>query len=89
MKVNGKRIRADFVAQDGNGNIHVFEVKNGTGRLTKNQSASGVFDINSPSNTVGEISGGVIKPSMGAAGTFTVSTKGGSRGYVGWKWCRP
>ncbi|KWC74349.1 type IV secretion protein Rhs [Burkholderia cepacia] len=76
MKVNGKRIRADFVAQDGNGNIHVFEVKNGTGRLTKNQSASGVFDINSPSNTIGEIGGGVIKPSMGTTGTFTVSTKG-------------
>jgi len=33
--------------------MHVFEVKNGTGRLTDNQSAAGVFNMNSPANQNG------------------------------------
>jgi hypothetical protein len=74
MKVNGKRIRADFVATDGQGNYHVFEAKHGLGRLTQNQKASGVFDMSSPSNTVDGIGGGVITPSAGTAGSFDVAT---------------
>ncbi|MDN7620244.1 MULTISPECIES: RHS repeat-associated core domain-containing protein [Burkholderia] len=74
MKVNGKRIRADFVATDNHGNYHVFEAKHGTGRLTKNQSASGVFDMASPSNTVDGIGGGVITPSAGKTGQFEIAT---------------
>uniref|UniRef100_UPI00201F73D8 RHS repeat-associated core domain-containing protein n=2 Tax=Escherichia coli TaxID=562 RepID=UPI00201F73D8 len=74
MKVNGKRIRADFVAVDGHGNIHVFEAKHGNSRLTGNQEASGVFDMNNPSNTLGGIGGGTITPSAGTKGTFKVAT---------------
>ncbi|EQB97872.1 hypothetical protein [Photorhabdus temperata] len=50
MKMNGSRIRADFVAVDSRGNYHVFEAKHGNSGLTKNQRASGVFDMNKPSN---------------------------------------
>ena len=74
MKVNGKRIRADVVAVDGHGNIHVFEAKHGNSRLTGNQEASGVFDMNNPSNTLGGIGGGTITPSAGTKGTFKVAT---------------
>ncbi len=35
---------------DANGNIHVFEVKNGKSRFTKNQRNSNVFDKDSTSN---------------------------------------
>lgn len=52
------RIRADIVATDANGNMHVFEVKNGTGRLTDNQSSAGVFNMNSPANQNGTITTG-------------------------------
>ena len=31
---------ADFVAEDGHGKVHVFEVKFGSGRLTENQKSS-------------------------------------------------
>ena len=46
-------IRADFLAVDSNGNIHVFEAKNGNSRYTTNQQNSGVFDKNSLSNKSG------------------------------------
>jgi len=76
MKVNGSRVRADIVAQDVHGNYHVFEVKHGSGGLTKNQKATGVYDMSNPSNTTQHLGGGTIKPSKGTAGTFQVDTKG-------------
>lgn len=57
MKVNGKRIRADIVAKDANGNYHVFEVKNGKGRLTRGQKGSGVYDKGA-ANTNVDLDGG-------------------------------
>ncbi|WP_181573546.1 hypothetical protein [Photorhabdus laumondii] len=74
MKVKGSRIRADFVAVDSRGNYHVFEAKHGNSGLTKNQSASGVFDMSKPSNTAGGIGGGTITPSVGTKGKFKVAT---------------
>ncbi|WP_223881605.1 hypothetical protein [Affinibrenneria salicis] len=74
MKVNGSRVRADFVAVDGHGKIHVFEAKHGNSGLTKNQSRAGIFNMNNPSNTVSGIGGGVIMPSSGTKGTFSVAT---------------
>lgn len=74
MKVNGSRIRADFVAADGHGNYHVFEAKHGNSGLTKNQGKSGVFDMGSPSNTVNGIGGGTITPSSGTQGKFKIAT---------------
>ncbi|EIX6434130.1 hypothetical protein MKU92_003073 [Salmonella enterica] len=74
MKVNGSRIRADFVAVDSRGNYHVFEAKHGNSGLTKNQGKAGVFDMNSPSNTAGGIGGGTITPSAGTNGSFKVAT---------------
>ncbi|WEE80219.1 hypothetical protein [Comamonas testosteroni] len=89
MKVNGKRIRADFVAIDSKGNYHIFEAKHGSGGLTKNQKGAGVFDMSSPSNTTQGIGGGTIKPSAGQQGKFEIATgnagineKIGSRGSV-------
>jgi hypothetical protein len=76
MKVNGSRVRADIVAQDTHGNYHVFEVKHGSGGLTKNQKAAGVYDMSSPANTTQHLGGGTIKQSQGTAGTFKVDTKG-------------
>ena len=81
MKVNGSRIRADFVARDAQGNLHVFEVKHGSGVLTKNQKASGVFDMANPANTTQHLGGGVIKPSSGTAAQLKVDTKS-SRGKL-------
>ncbi|EJX0633966.1 hypothetical protein ACLLH4_004695 [Salmonella enterica] len=74
MKVNGSRIRADFVAVDSRGNYHVFEAKHGNSGLTKNQGKAGVFDMNSPSNTAGGIGGGTITPSAGTKGKFDIAT---------------
>ncbi|MED0060512.1 RHS repeat-associated core domain-containing protein, partial [Escherichia marmotae] len=82
MKVNGKRIRADIVAQDANGNYHVFEVKNGRGRLTRGQKGSGVYN-NGPANTNGGLGGGGISPSKGTQGQFEVSTNGPKGAPVG------
>ncbi|RZI59902.1 MAG: hypothetical protein EOP14_03335, partial [Pseudomonas sp.] len=76
MKVNGSRVRADIVAKDAHENVHVFEVKHGSGGLTKNQKAAGVYDMSSPANTTQHLGGGSIKPSRGTAGTFKVDTKG-------------
>jgi len=76
MKVNGQRIRADFVARDAEGKLHVFEVKHGSGDLTPNQSASGVFNMSSPSNITEHLGGGTIRPSQGTPGNFAVATKG-------------
>ncbi|WP_434654363.1 PAAR/RHS domain-containing protein [Pseudomonas sp. R3-56] len=76
MKVNGKRIRADFVARDQRGKLHVFEVKHGTGKLTPNQTDSKVFDMTKPANTTQHLGGGTIKPSAGTKGSFKVDTKG-------------
>jgi RHS repeat-associated protein len=76
MKVNGSRVRADIVAQDAHGNYHVFEVKHGSGGLTKNQKAAGVYNMSTPSNTTQHLGGGTIKPSQGTPGTFKVDTKG-------------
>ncbi|MCK0549862.1 RHS domain-containing protein [Pseudomonas syringae pv. aptata] len=76
MKVNGSRIRADFVAKDKNGVIHVFEVKHRSGGLTKNQKAAGIYNMSTPANTTIHLGGGVIKQSRGIAGTFKVDTKG-------------
>lgn len=75
MIVNGKRIRADFV-RDSRGKLHVFEVKHGSGRLTQNQAASGVFDMGSPSNTTQHLGGGTIRPGQGTPGSMTVATHG-------------
>ncbi len=61
------RIRADIVAVDSSQNMHVFEVKNGTGRLTQNQAASGAFDMSNPANQNGAIS-------TGNSQNFTVAT---------------
>lgn len=65
------RIRADFVAVGPNKQTYVFEVKNGTGRLTDNQTASGVFDISNPANKNGGISMG---GGSGTKGSFEVAT---------------
>ena len=73
MVVNGSRIRADFVTMDPAGNIHVIEVKNGTGRLTENQTNAGVFDMNNPGNSSPH-PGGTIDTSSGTTTTFTTST---------------
>ncbi|CAA0186247.1 RHS repeat-associated core domain-containing protein [Tenacibaculum maritimum] len=75
MKVNGSRVRADIVARDNKGNLHVFEVKHGNGRLTKNQKKAGVYDLNSQSNTTTNLGGGKTTPSKGTKGTFDVATK--------------
>ncbi|WP_205880129.1 hypothetical protein, partial [Lampropedia aestuarii] len=74
MKVNGSRIRADIVAKDAQGNIHVFEVKHGSGALTKNQTNAGVYNMGSPSNTTQGIGGGTIRPSQGSNDQFTMAT---------------
>ncbi|WP_052019189.1 hypothetical protein [Pelistega indica] len=74
MKVNNSRIRADIVASDGNGGIHVFEVKHGKGRLTKNQEKAEVFDMDSPSNTC-ERGGGSHRPSQGKGSDFILDTR--------------
>ncbi|CAM3545463.1 RHS repeat-associated core domain-containing protein [Pseudomonas floridensis] len=76
IKVNGSRIRADIVAQDAHGNYHVFEVKHGSGGLTKNQKAAGVYNMSTPSNTTSHLGGGTIQPSQGPLGKFKVDTKG-------------
>jgi RHS repeat-associated protein len=76
MKVNGKRIRADFVTQDQFGKTHVFEVKHGAGKLTPNQGGSKVFDMVKPANTTQYLGGGTIKTLYGTKGTFKVDTKG-------------
>ena len=73
MVVNGSRVRADFVTRDAAGNIHVIEVKNGTGRLTENQTNAGVFDMNNPGNSSPH-PGGTIDTSGGTTATFTTST---------------
>ncbi|MFJ4434016.1 RHS repeat-associated core domain-containing protein, partial [Pseudomonas sp. NPDC089395] len=85
MKVNGSRVRADFVARDAQGNLHVFEVKHGTGSLTKNQKAAGVFDTSSPANTTQHLGGGVIKPSSGTAAKLKVDTKSARGKLLGGK----
>ncbi|MGC5704391.1 RHS domain-containing protein [Pseudomonas sp. NFXW11] len=70
------RIRADIVAKDKAGNYHIFEVKNGSGKLTKNQQGTGMFDMNNPANTNGGFGGGLIRPSATTQGQFEVATKG-------------
>ncbi|MFJ4445224.1 RHS repeat-associated core domain-containing protein [Pseudomonas sp. NPDC089422] len=81
MKVNGSRVRADFVTRDSHGILHVFEVKHGSGALTKNQNASGVFDMSNPANVTHHLGGGVIKPSSGTAAKLKVDTNS-SRGKL-------
>ena len=81
MKVNGSRIRADFVAKDGHGNFHVFEAKHGLGsKLTTNQDLSSVLNMSANSNTVSGIGGGIIKTSNGTSGTFILAT--GNKKYT-------
>ncbi|EOL9013145.1 RHS repeat-associated core domain-containing protein [Cronobacter malonaticus] len=70
------RIRADIVATDKMGNYHVFEVKNGSGRLTRNQQGTGMFDMTNPANTNSGLGGGIIRPSASKAGKLEVATKG-------------
>ena len=53
----------------------MFEVKNGSGKLTKNQQGSGMFDMSNPANTNGGLGGGLIKPSGATQGQFEVATK--------------
>lgn len=76
MNVNGARIRADLVYTDGK-NLYVIEVKNNTGKLTKSQTASGVY--NQQANK-----GGSIDMSQTTSGSFEVATdnrtKVGNRG---------
>lgn len=81
MKVNGSRIRADIVAKDARGNLHVFEVKHGTGGLTPNQSSAGVYNMKNPSNTAQGTGGGTITPSQGSSGKMTVVT--GNKSKIG------
>jgi RHS repeat-associated protein len=76
MKVNGARVRADIVAVDSHGKIHVFEVKHGNGKLTKHQTKSGVYNMGSQSNTTTHLGGGTIQTSKGTSGTFKVDTDG-------------
>ncbi|PVZ40656.1 RHS repeat-associated protein [Pseudomonas sp. CC120222-01a] len=85
MKVNGSRVRADFVARDAQGKLHVFEVKHGAGALTKNQKAAGVFDMSNPANTTQHLGGGVIKPSSGTAAKLKVDTKSARGKLLGGK----
>ena len=73
IKVNDKRIRADIVAQK-DGKTYVFEVKNGRGRLTRNQDDSGVFKKGA-ANTNNGLGGGIISPSKGTQDTFDIATK--------------
>ncbi|MBF7143652.1 MULTISPECIES: RHS repeat-associated core domain-containing protein, partial [Pseudomonas] len=75
MKVNGSRIRADFVVKGPQGNMHVFEVKHSSGNLTKNQKAANVFNISNPANMTRHLGGGKIKPSNGKVAVFQVDTK--------------
>jgi hypothetical protein len=69
MTVNGHNIRADFVAEDGHGNLHVFESKFGKGRLTPNQKATGMFNTRNPANTTRK-GGGTILTGNGRTGSF-------------------
>jgi len=85
MKVNGSRVRADFVARDAQGNLHVFEVEHGSGSLTKNQKASGVFDMSNPANTTQHLGGGVIKPSSGTTAKLKIDTKSARGKLLGGK----
>jgi RHS repeat-associated protein len=87
MIVGGARIRADFVAEK-NGRLYVFEVKNGTGGLTENQTSSKAFNIGNPANQNGAIqtSGGSDPP--GRVKPFTIDTDNaparlGDRGDTG------
>jgi hypothetical protein len=68
--VNGVKVRADFVTKDANGNMHVFEAKNANSHLTKNQAATGVYDMNRTSNQAG----GGVNVANGTQGQFTVAT---------------
>ena len=70
LNVNGGKgnIRADFLAVDANGNIHVFEAKNGNSSYTTNQQNAGVFDKNSLSNK----SGGGLDLSKGKTNGATI-----------------
>lgn len=70
MTVNGSRVRADLVAIDAAGNIHVFEAKYGNSHLTPNQTSAGVYNMNNPSNSPG----GGVNTSAGTSGNFTVAT---------------
>ena len=65
MMVNGKRTIADFVAEDGHGKVHVFEVKFGSGRLTENQKSTQAYrrGRNAHANT-SKSGGGAIKTSV-------------------------
>ena len=74
IRVNGSRIRADIVARDARGNLHVFEVKHGSGGLTTNQTNAGVYGMKTPSNTTQGVGGGTIRSSRGNSGKFTVAT---------------
>ena len=65
MMVNGKRTIADFVAKDGHGKVHVFEVKFGSGRLTENQKSTQAYrrGRNAHANT-SKSGGGASKTSV-------------------------
>ena len=65
MMVNGKRTIADFVAEDGHGKVHVFEVKFGSGRLTENQKSTQAYrrGRNAHANT-SKSGGGASKTSV-------------------------
>ena len=69
MMVNGKITIADFVAEDGNGKVHVFEVKFGSSRLTENQKSTQAYrrGRNAHANTR-KSGGGVIKTSVRGQG---------------------
>ena len=47
------RIRPDIVAMK-DGKIYFIEVKNNTGRLTKGQKRSGLFNLKKPNNAGGK-----------------------------------
>ena len=85
MKVNGTRVRADIVAVDKHGKTHVFEVKHGRGKLTKNQMKTGVYNMSSQSNTTTHLGGGTIQISKGRTGTFTIDTNGAPGRELGGK----
>ena len=50
-KIGTGNIRADLVAVDNQGNIHVFEAKNGNSKYTQNQINANVYDKSRLANT--------------------------------------
>lgn len=48
----------------------------GSGRLTRKQQGTVMFDMTNPANTNSGLGGGIIRPSASKAGELEVATKG-------------